>query len=236
MDKTVVWVTGASTGIGREIAKRFSKENIFVIVSARRKSRLVSLVSEIKFAGGNAAAIVCDVSSERSVQNTVRKINTNYGKISVLINNAGTTVFKSFLDTKIPEFDTIIDTNLRGAFICIKTVLPQMMKIKKGQIINILSVAAVKVMENSSVYSASKAALLALTNCARQELRKENIKITNILPGATETPMWDAKTRQKKHSRMMSPASIADIVYFAYSQPKNLLVEDIIVRPQKGDL
>ena len=236
MDKIVVWITGASTGIGREIAKRFAKDNIFVIVSARRKSRLVSLVSEIKFSGGNAAAIVCDVSSERSVQNTVRKINEKYGKISVLINNAGSTVFKSFVDTKITEFDNIIGTNLRGAFICMKTVVPQMLKIKKGHIINILSVAAVNTMTNSSVYSASKAALLALSKCMREEIRKDNIKITNILPGATETPMWDAKTRQKKHNRMMSPAAIADIVYFSYSQPKNLIVEDIIIRPQKGDL
>jgi len=236
MNKIVVWITGASTGIGREIAKRFAKEGICVIVSGRRKSRLVSLVSELKFAGGEAAAIVCDVSSERSVQNTVKKINEKYGKISLLVNNAGVTIFKSFIDTKIPEFDNVIDTNLRGSFICMKTVLPQMLKLKRGHIINILSVSAITAFEKSSVYAASKAALLAMANCMRLELRKDNIKITNILPGATETPMWDSKTRQKNHNRMMSPESVAEIVYYAYSQPKNLLIEDIILRPQKGDL
>ncbi len=235
MSEKVIWITGASTGIGREIAIEFSKAGYIIVATARRKSRLVSLVSEIKFAGREASAFVSNVASERSVQITVKRIREKYGRIDCLINNAGVTVFKSFTDTKVYEFDYVLETNLRGPFLCMKNVLPQMIKNKKGHIINILSVAANTVFEDSSVYSASKAGLLAMTNSIRKEIRKYNIKISNILPGATETAMWDSKTRQKYKNRMLSPNDIAKIVLQVFEQPKKVLIEDVYVRPIKGD-
>lgn len=201
MSEKVIWITGASTGIGREIAMEFSKSGYIIVATARRKSRLVNLVSEIKFAGREASAFVCNVASERSVQVTAKRIREKYGRIDCLINNAGVTVFKSFTDTKVYEFDNVIETNLRGAFLCMKSVLPQMIKNKRGHIINVLSVAANTVYEDSSVYAASKAGLLALTNSIRKETRRFNIKISNLLPGATETAMWDSKTRARYKSR-----------------------------------
>jgi len=236
MSEKVIWITGASTGIGREIAMEFSKAGHIIIATARRKSRLVNLVSEIKFAGREASAFVCNVASERSVQLTAKRIREKYGRIDCLINNAGVTVFKSFTDTKVYEFDYVMETNLRGAFLCMKSVLPQMIKNKKGHVINILSVAANTVYEDSSVYSASKAGLLALTNSVRKETRRYNIKISNILPGAVETAMWDSKTRQKYKNRMLSPADVARIVIEVFNQPKKVLVEDVIIRPIKGDI
>lgn len=236
MAKKVVWITGASTGIGREIAKVFAKAGNIVVVSARRKSRLVSLVSEIKFAEREAVAFVCDVSSERSVMNTVKRIKDRYGTIDCLINNAGVTVFKSFLDSKIVDYDYVMDINLRGSFMCMKAVLPLMLKKNNGNIINILSVAANTIFVNSSVYSASKAGLLAMSNTLRLELRGKNIKVTNIFPGAVETPIWDSKTRQKYKNRMLSPIDIANSALYVFNQPKKVMIEDIIIRPVKGDL
>jgi len=236
MKQSVVWITGASTGIGKEIADVFSKAGHIVVITARRKSRLVSIASEIKFAEREATAFVCNVASERSVQRTARRIREKYGRIDVLINNAGVTAFKSFLETKVWEFDNIINTNLRGTFLCIKTVLPLMIKKRKGQIINILSTAATSVFENSSAYSASKAGILAMTNVIRKEVRKHNIKITNIYPGAVETPMWDSRTRQKFHNRMITPQDIAIIVLQSFEQPKKVLIEDVVIRPIKGDI
>jgi short-subunit dehydrogenase len=236
MNQKVIWVTGASTGIGKEIALEFSKAGHIIVVTARRKSRLVNLVSEIKFAGREASAFVCNVSSERSVQITAKRIREKYGKIDCLINNAGVTIFKSFIDTKVYEYDYIIDINLRGAFLCMKSVIPQMIKLKKGHIINILSVSANTAFEDSSVYAASKAGLLALSNCLRKEVRRYNIKISNIYPGSVETPMWDSKTRLKYKSRMMSPIDIAKISLMIFEQPKKVLIEDLVVRPIKGDL
>lgn len=236
MSEKVIWITGASTGIGREIAMEFSKAGHIIVATARRKSRLVNLVSEIKFAGREASAFVCNVSSERSVQITAKRIREKYGKIDCLVNNAGVTVFKSFTDTKVYEFDYVMETNLRGAFLCMKSVLPQMIKNKRGHIINIVSVAANTVYEDSSIYSASKAGLLALTNSVRKETRRYNIKISNILPGATETAMWDSKTRAKYKNRMLSASDVAKTAIQIFEQPKKVLVEDITIRPIKGDI
>ena len=236
MSQKVIWVTGASTGIGKEIATEFSRAGHIVVVSSRRKSRLVTLVSEIKFAGREATAFVCNVSSERSVQLTAKRIREKYGKIDCLINNAGVTIFKSFVDTKVYEYDYVLDINLRGSFLCMKSVLPQMIKLKKGHIINVLSVSANTAFEDSSIYAASKAGLLAMSNSLRSEVRRHNIKISNILPGAVETPMWDSRTRQRYKSRMMSPSDIAHIVLMMFDQPKKVVIEDLIVRPIKGDI
>lgn len=232
----VVWVTGASTGIGREIANEFSKAGYIVVVTGRRKSRLVQIASEIKFAGREATAFVCNMLSERSIIGTAKRIREKYGRIDCLINNAGVTTFKTFLETKSFDFDNVINTNLRGTFLAIKYVLPQMIKNKGGHIINILSVAATTVFTNSSVYAASKAGILAMANSLRKEVRHLNVKVTNVLPGATETPMWDNKTRQKHSSKMMTANEVAQIVLQIFEQPKKVMIEDVTIRPIKGDL
>ncbi|MBK6505189.1 MAG: SDR family oxidoreductase [Ignavibacteria bacterium] len=236
MKNKIIWVTGASTGIGKAIAEKFSSKGCTVVITARSKSRLDDIVKEIRLTGREAMAYVCDVSSERSVIHTAKKIQEKYGTIDVLINNAGATVFKSFLDTETKDYDNVIDTNLKGPFLCMKAVLPQMIRKKTGSIINILSVAANTTFENSSVYSASKAGMQAMASCIRKEVRKHNIKICNIYPGAVETDMWDIKARQQFRNRMMTPADIGDIAFDVYNKPERLMVEDLVVRPVKGDL
>ncbi|MBK9228552.1 MAG: SDR family oxidoreductase [Ignavibacteria bacterium] len=236
MKNKIIWVTGASTGIGKAIAEKFSGKGCTVVITARSKSRLDDIVKEIRLTGREAMAYVCDVSSERSVIHTAKKIQEKYGTIDVLINNAGSTVFKSFLDTETKDYDNVIDTNLKGPFLCMKAVLPQMIRKKTGSIINILSVAANTTFENSSVYSASKAGMQAMASCIRKEVRKHNIKICNIYPGAVETDMWDIKARQQFRNRMMTPADIGDIAFDVYNKPERLMVEDLVVRPVKGDL
>lgn len=232
----VVWITGASTGIGFELGKVFAKGGYIIIATARRKSRLVSLVNEIRFAGHEAYAFVCDVRSERSITSTKKKILEKCGSIDLLINNASITTYKSFIDTKPPEFDDILETNLRGSYLMSRSVLPLMMKKKRGHIINILSVAAKTVFTNSMAYSASKAGMLAMFNVLRAEVRKFNIKVSNVMPGATDTPMWSLASRQKYQTRMMTPREIADIVFQVANQPKKVVIEDIIIKPIKGDL
>jgi len=236
MKNKIIWVTGASTGIGKAIAEKFSSKGCTVVITARSKSRLDDIVKEIRLTGREAMAYVCDVSSERSVIHTAKKIQEKYGTIDVLINNAGATVFKSFLDTATKDYDNVIDTNLKGPFLCMKAVLPQMIRKKTGSIINILSVAANTTFENSSVYSASKAGMQAMASCIRKEVRKHNIKICNIYPGAVETDMWDIKARQQFRNRMMTPADIGDIAFDVYNKLERLMVEDLVVRPVKGDL
>src|SRR4030095_6720195 len=232
----VVWITGASTGIGFELAKSFAKAGYPIIATGRRKSRLVSLVSEIKFAGHEAYAFVCDVTSERSVLSTRKKILEKCKTIDVLVNNAGVTVYKSFLETKTFDYDYVVDTNLRGCFIASKAVLPVMIKKTRGHIINIVSVASNTVFTDSAVYSASKAGVAAMASVLRAEVRRYNIKVSNILPGATDTPMWSTSSRQKYNKRMMSPREVAEIDLQVANQPQKVVIEDVIIRSIKGDL
>ena len=236
MNKKIIWITGASSGIGREIAKGFAKEGHIVILTARRKAILNKLLQEIKPHCKEASAFVCDITSPKNVESVANRIIKKYGRIDGLINNAGVSVFKTFLDSTVSDYKNVIDTNLKGAFLCTKKVLPYMVKEKSGHIINILSVAANTFFEGNSVYSASKAGLLAMMNVLRSEVRKFNIKVTNILPGAVDTPMWAQETRKKYRCLMMLPSDIAKIAVDVIDQPKRVLIEDIVLRPLKGDL
>jgi len=224
--KKVILITGISSGFGKETARLLSQQGHIVYGTVRKDTKPLEHVNYLRM----------DLTDIKSIREAVLTIVEKEGRIDALINNAGITTFKSILETKIPDFDNIINTNLRGTFLCIKAVLPNMTKFKKGHIINILSVASKTVFEDSAAYSASKAGAFALTNVLRKEVRKFNVKVSSILPGAVETPMWDSKTRQKYHNRMLSPSDIAQIALNIFSQPKKVLIEDVFVRPIKGDL
>ncbi len=232
----VVWITGATKGIGLAVANAFAAIGCKVIVSGRNKSQLEINAGRIIDQGGFALPIVCDVTSEKSVRSAFAVINKKAGDIDVLVNNAGVTVFESFEKTTVKEFDSIIATNLRGYFLCTKVVLPTMIKQKKGHIINIHSVSANTIFYNSSAYSASKAGSLALSRCLRQEVRKKGIRVIDVLPGAVETEMWNRSVRKKNHNKMIQPEDVADAVVSIYCQPQRMVTDEIILRPVEGDL
>jgi short-subunit dehydrogenase len=234
--RAVVWVTGASRGIGYEIAKAFAAENAIVALTGRDEGKLRQVAREIRSKGGAAAAFACDVTSEKSVRVTARKIIASFGRVDVLVNNAGVTYFKSLRDTSPAEFSNVIAANLLGTFLCIRAVLESMIKQRSGYIFNIISVAAQTTYTLSGAYSASKAAVVALSNVLREEVRPYNIKVTAVLPGATETEMWTASTREKYRTRMMQPGDVAKIVASIYRMPQRAQVEEIVFRPQLGDL
>jgi 3-oxoacyl-[acyl-carrier protein] reductase len=194
------------------------------------------LVKQITKKGGSATAHVCDVSSERSVAAAARQIFKRFGHIDALVNNAGVTYFKSLRETSRSQFDEVVAANLRGTFLCIKAVIESMVRRRSGHIINIISVAAQRTYTKSSAYSASKAGVLALTNVLREEIRPFGVKVTAVLPGATETQMWNASTRDRYRHRMMSAEDVARVVVSVFQAPKKAHIEEIVVRPQLGDL
>jgi len=167
---------------------------------------------------------------------TAREILKRLGHVDVLVNNAGVTYFKSLRQTSRREFDKVIATNLRGTFLCTKAVIESMVRRRSGHIINVISVAAQKTYTKSSAYSASKAGVLALTNVLREEVRPFGIKVTAVLPGATETQMWSGSTRLKYHHPMMSAEDVARIVVSVFQAPRSAHIEEIVLRPQLGDL
>jgi short-subunit dehydrogenase len=234
--RPVVWVVGASQGIGREIAGQFASIGADVCLSGRNARGLEAAVKEITAAGGKAHAFPCNISFPRSILATVVRIRNRVGDIDVLVNNAGVTIFRSFLDTSLSDFHEIIATNLEGQVACIKAVLPSMVARKKGWIISVHSTASVATFTGSAAYTASKAGMHALTKVLREEMRPHGVKVVNILPGATNTAMWSAEDRKRFGKRMMAPKSVAEAVLAAYQMPRDLIVEELVVRPQLGDI
>ncbi len=232
----IVWITGASRGIGAAIAEAFGRGGAHVVLTGRNVSALRRNAEGINRAGGNASVIKCDVRSSESVSRAQSLMVKNWGGVDVLVNNAAITYFKPFSRTTTQEYDRVMATNLRGAFLSIKSVLPGMLKKKKGTIVNIVSVSATTTFLDSSVYSASKAGMLALSRGLRAEVRKKGIRIIDVLPGAVETKMWDRESRRKYGRRMMRPSDVADVVVSAFRLPDNVLTEEIIMRPIEGDL
>jgi len=233
--KDGIWVTGASSGIGKAVALEFAKIGCNVFISARRAQELERLKDEAGKLGENIYPFACNVASHTNVEQTFKKITSEF-EVNCLINNAGVTSFKHAADNSVNEINDIINTNLLGAIYSIKSVLASFIKNESGTIINILSVVVDKTFTRSSVYAASKMGLLGYSNSLREEVRKHNIRVINVIPGATETSMWSQEIRKEKGELMMNPESIARIIVSSYLQKDNLVTEEIVLRPVTGDL
>ena len=234
-EKPGIWITGASSGIGRSAAIEFAKTGARVFVSGRRAAELERINTELDSDKISVEVFPCNVASSTNVDQTVKKILAN-SKIDCLINNAGITSFKLAEENSINEINDIINTNLLGSIYAIKAVLPQMISNRSGTIINILSVVTKKTFTKSSVYAASKMGLLGYTNSLREEVRKHNIKVINVIPGATATAMWSKDMRNEFSERMMTSEDIARILVWAFLQKENLVTEELLLRPIEGDL
>jgi len=234
-EKSGIWITGASSGIGKAAAKEFAKIGCKVFVSSRRVTELERLNQSLKKDKLELDIYPCNVASSANVDQTVKKILSS-NKIDCLINNAGITSFKSAEENSINEIDDIINTNLLGSIYTIKAVLPKMIEQGGGTIINILSIVTKKVFTNSSAYAASKNGLMAYTNVLREEVRKHKIKVINIIPGATLTAMWSQEVRKENSERMMEVDDIARLLVWVFLQKENMVSEEIVVRPIEGDL
>lgn len=233
--KSAVWITGASSGIGKALALEFIKNNVFVIGTARRLKLLNDIKKELGNNGIYFEPHSIDLSDKKAIVDFYRTISSNY-QIDCLINNAGLTSFKRSIDDSIEEIEKIIQVNLLGSIFTIKNILPDMIERRSGTIINILSMVTQKIFLASSAYSSSKSGLMAYTKVLREEIRDKNIKIINISPGATSTSIWPDKFLQNHGNQMMNPNNIAELVYRIYIEKSNMVVEDIFIRPITGDL
>jgi 3-oxoacyl-[acyl-carrier protein] reductase len=194
----VALITGASQGIGRTCALRLAKEGATVAVAARNQEKLNESVSEIKAAGGEAAAFSLDVGEEEQVKSSVKAILAQFGKIDILVNNAGITRDQLVMRMKRADWDAVLQTNLTSAYLCIQAVIPSMLKQRWGRIINITSVFGQMGQAGQANYSASKAGLIGLTMAIAREVGSRNITCNAVAPGFIETAMTAALSEEFK--------------------------------------
>ncbi len=230
----IVWITGSGRGIGEATAFALAAKGAQVVVSARRDEDIARVAGEINANGGSALAIQCDVQKNSDILQLVKQTQEVWGAVDILINNAGIAVFKKILDTSEEEWDAMMNTNLKSAFLCTKAVLPDMVRMQRGKIINIVSVAGKQAYLNCGGYCASKFGLRGFTDVLRLEHRGHGIQVTSIIAGATNTGIWgDAAV---DFSVMMTPEHVSQAIVSVCEAGDSTHVEEIVLRPQSGDL
>ncbi|MCH8029374.1 MAG: SDR family NAD(P)-dependent oxidoreductase [Candidatus Dadabacteria bacterium] len=232
MKDHVVVVTGAGRGIGRETALRFAKRAATVVICSRTPDELSRVRTEILAAGGAALAERCDVGNAAEVESFIVKASEITGTINVVVNNAGVAYTNPVTSTDINKWEEVIRTNLTGAFLVTKSALPHMRS--GSHIFNLCSIAAKTGFANWAAYCASKWGLLGFTNALREEIRSSGIKVTSILPGPTDTPIWGALEGEWDTSAMTAPGVIADMILNIYTQPPESMTEEVVIMPQGG--
>jgi 3-oxoacyl-[acyl-carrier protein] reductase len=227
LEGKIALVTGASRGIGREIALGLAKQGADVVVNySGSEERANQVVAEIKELGRNAIAVQCDVSNGESVANMVKATIDTYGKLDILVNNAGITKDNLLMRMKEEEWDDVININLKGVFLCTKAVTRQMMKQRSGRIINISSIVGVSGNPGQANYVAAKSGVIGLTKTTAKELSSRGITVNAIAPGFITTDMTDKLTEDVKDqmlkqiplARFGEPSDIANVVVFLASE------------------
>ena len=232
----VVAITGASSGIGESAARHLAKKGARVVLGARRTDKLEKIVGEIRAAGGTAEFRPLDVTSRESVEDFVQFADKTFGKLDVVVNNAGLMPLSPLEALKVDEWDRMIDVNIKGVLYGIAAGLPIMKRQGYGQFVNISSIAAHSVLPTGAVYCATKYAVNALSDGLR--LENADIRVSVVSPGVTESELadtithGDTKTMIDEYRKTALPAqAIADAIAYAIEQPDSVDVNEIIVRP-----
>src|SRR5580700_9685970 len=239
----VVVITGASSGLGESTAKLLARHGAKVVLGARRKDRTDAVVKEITAAGGKAAGFAVDVTKRVEVEALIKGAIESFGRVDVLLNNAGIMPIAPIEALKVDEWDRQIDVNIKGLLYGVAAVVPHMQKQKSGHIINITSVFGIKVFApGATVYCATKAAGRALTEGLRMELHSHNIRCTMISPGAVGTELPESSSEEatrrnlREFYKMAIPAnSIARPIAYAIEQPADVEIDGVVIRPTAQD-
>ncbi|MBI3195720.1 MAG: SDR family NAD(P)-dependent oxidoreductase [Ignavibacteriae bacterium] len=231
MHNKVAIVTGAGKGIGKAIALALAKQGCDVVVASRTQSDIDSVAKQIEQLGRKSLALRCDVSVEDDVQRLIDETFKQFGKIDILVNNAGIGTFASVADLSVSDFDKMWGTNMRGTFLCTKSVLPYMKEQKSGEIINIASLAGRNAFKGGAGYAATKWAMIGFARCLMLEVREHNIRVITICPGSVDTEFHTESTKDKDTGRVPKAEDIAQIVVDALKMPRHVMVSEIDVRP-----
>ena len=235
MDKVVV-VTGASSGIGEAIARDLAAHGARVMLGARRTDRLDDVVAQIEAAGGTARSRRVDVTDRADVRALFEAARAEWGRVDVIVNNAGIMPLSAMAALKVDEWDRMVDVNIKGVLHGIAAVLPEMTARGSGHVINVASIGALSVFPTAAVYCATKFAVRAISDGLRQE--QTALRVTCIHPGVVESELASTITDPAAAEAMrtyrriaLTPDAIARAVRFAIEQPADVDVNEIVVRP-----
>lgn len=232
----VVLITGASSGIGAAVARELGAAGAKLVLGARRTDRLQSLAEEVGALGGEALARRLDVTDRNDVAAFAQAARERFGRVDVIVNNAGVMPLSLMSSLKVDEWDRMVDVNIKGVLYGIAAVLPEMVARGSGHIVNMASIGALAVSPTAAVYCATKFAVRAISDGLRQE--HDNIRVTCVHPGVVESELADTITdpvaveaMKTYRSIALRPDAIGRAVRFAIEQPDDVDVNEIVVRP-----
>ncbi|QEL22024.1 SDR family oxidoreductase [Bosea sp. F3-2] len=232
----IVLITGASSGIGEATARALAKAGAVVVLGARRTDRLETLAAEINAASGKAIYRSVDVTSRDDVQAFADAALAAFGRIDVIINNAGIMPLSPMASLKVDEWDRMVDVNIKGVLYGIAAVLPAMNRQGSGQVINVSSIGGLAVSPAAAVYCATKYAVRAISDGLRQE--NDKIRVTCVYPGVVESELANSITDPTAAEAMVAyrsialkPEAIADAIMHVIGQPADIDTNEIVIRP-----
>jgi NADP-dependent 3-hydroxy acid dehydrogenase YdfG len=232
----VVLVTGAGGGIGRAVALRFAREGAALALASRTKSELQKVSDEVQALGQAALALPTDVTKEDQVADLVSATFERFGRLDCLVTAAGAAHFGSVRESKLDEWEAMYEANLRGVYLTCRAVFDRMTLQGHGTIINILSIAAARTISGSAGYTASKQGALGFTRILAEEARPYGIRVGALLPGAVDTPLWDAVPDAPDRTKMLRPQDVAEAACFMATQPLHVALEELRLLPIGGIL
>ena len=234
----VVAITGASSGIGEATALLLAERGAKLVLGARRTDRLAALADRIAAAGGEAAYATTDVKRRNDLANLVKLACERYGKLDVLISNAGVAPISAFDDLRVEDWEEMIDTNIKGVLFGVAAALPVFRRQGFGHFIHIVSTSGLRIVPLQGVYAATKNAVRTLTEALRQEAGA-SLRVTGISPGFVHTefansmtdPRIRASIREQMEKIAIAPDAIARAIAFAIAEPADVDINEIVVRP-----
>jgi 3-oxoacyl-[acyl-carrier protein] reductase len=232
-------ITGASAGIGRESARALAREGARLVLTARRQDRLEALAAEIRALGSEAVIVAGDARQEATAQKTIETAVRSFGRIDILINNAGMGIYKNLIDTSADDYDELMGTNMRSTFLFTRYAVPVMLKQRDGIILMISSMAGVYGFAGEAVYSATKFAQVGFAQSLDKELRASGIKVGVICPGGVKTEFALGRGRTPQgvaDSKMLEPSDVASAVVLACTQSPGSRVIEIQMRTMAESL
>ncbi|BCJ85027.1 SDR family oxidoreductase [Effusibacillus dendaii] len=233
--KTIA-ITGASRGIGKETAQLLGSLGANLVLGSRNVPDLTKVSSQIQAKDASVLAVQLDVTNESSVRHFLDASISQFGAVDALINSAGVGTFASIIDLSSDDFENMLAVNLKGTFLCCKYFGQHMAARRKGQILNMVSIAGTTALPGCGGYSASKFGVLGFTRVLQTELRDKGVRVTSVLPGAVDSPFWE-KISQKPDTADMIPLQVmARHIVYLLTQPDGAVVDEITIMPPFGIL